>query len=121
MPRISDHADDAVHSAANGARASQRAIQRNLDRLADTAAEMRDQAGPTVDRIRSRAADAARHGMDWMRDSGYRVRTSVGRASDRTVGYVREEPLRSVLMAAAAGALLFAVVRIVAGRSDHHR
>jgi ElaB/YqjD/DUF883 family membrane-anchored ribosome-binding protein len=46
-----------------------------------------------------------------------RARQQFGAASHRAVGYVRAEPAWSVLMAAAAGALLFALARGFSSRS----
>ena len=51
-----------------------------------------------------------------MREGGSRVRHQVLRAQDRTTDYVRAEPMRALLMAAATGAILFAVVRMLGQR-----
>jgi ElaB/YqjD/DUF883 family membrane-anchored ribosome-binding protein len=74
--------------------------------------------GETVDRVTDRAADLARQGSEWARDGGQRVRSQIVRASDRTSRNVRDEPVRTVLMVAAAGALIYAIVHMVGGRSD---
>ena len=118
MHSTRDPFDSAVDQVDDSTRASQRAAHRTLERVAESAASLRDQAKPVVDRWAERASDAAHDSASWMRDRGDRVRYQVGRASDRTVGYVREDPVRAVMMAAAAGALLYAVVRLMSSRDD---
>jgi ElaB/YqjD/DUF883 family membrane-anchored ribosome-binding protein len=54
---------------------------------------------------------AARRGLDQIADGVDRVRTQVARASDRTVGYVHDAPVRSALVVLAAGTLVYALVR----------
>jgi ElaB/YqjD/DUF883 family membrane-anchored ribosome-binding protein len=54
-----------------------------------------------------------------MRDGGQLVRDTARQASDRTVGYIRDEPVRSMLVAAATGAALMALVSLMArSRND---
>jgi len=72
-----------------------------------------------IDRLTERASDAARAGAEWARDSGDRVRDRMLRASDRTVTYVRDEPVRAVLMAVAVGTVLFAVARMLSRRDRY--
>jgi ElaB/YqjD/DUF883 family membrane-anchored ribosome-binding protein len=118
MHTTQERLDEAARHAHDGLDTTQRLASRTIDRVADRAAEWRDEAAPVVDRITRRAEGLARDGAHWVQDGTDRVRSTVVRASDRTVGYVREEPVRSVLMAAAAGALIFALVRMLSGRSD---
>ena len=54
---------------------------------------------------------AARRGIEQLADGVDRVRTQVARASDRTVGYVHDAPVRSALVVLAAGTLVYALVR----------
>ncbi len=117
MHSTRDSHENLAERASQGVRAGQRAGQHAFDRLSEHAADWRDEAAPAVDRLTERAGDMARQGADWVRDSGERVRSQVVRASDRTVSYVRDEPVRSLMMAAAAGALIFALVRLMSGRS----
>ncbi len=112
-----DRLEDVARQAQNGVHAGQSYAHQAVDRLADSATDWTHQAAPVVHRLTERATDLANHGIDWMRDRSDRVRTEVARASDRTVGYVRDEPARSLLMAAAAGAVIFALVRWAGSRA----
>ena len=98
-----DRLDEIATEAQSGVRSGQRYAQQ------------------AVDRVTERASELASQSLDWMRDRGDKVRDGVARASDRTVGYVRDEPARSMLMAAAAGAVVFALISMVAGRSKRGR
>jgi ElaB/YqjD/DUF883 family membrane-anchored ribosome-binding protein len=46
------------------------------------------------------------------------VSSSAHQASDRTVAYIREEPVKSMLIAAATGAALMALARVIS--QPHH-
>lgn len=116
MQTTQERLDEAARYAQDGIDSTQRRAHRTLDRLTERAADWRDEAAPVVDRLARRAGTLARDGASWVQDGTERVRSQVARASDRTVGYVRDEPVRSVLMAAAAGALIYALVRMMAGQ-----
>jgi len=60
---------------------------------------------------------AARRSIDRLADSMDDMRYQVSRVSDRTIGYVQDQPVRSALMAVAAGALIFGLVRLLSTRS----
>ena len=45
------------------------------------------------------------------------LRDQAVRASDKTVGYIKDEPMKAMLIAAAAGAALMALVALL-GRSN---
>jgi ElaB/YqjD/DUF883 family membrane-anchored ribosome-binding protein len=101
--------------------AGQRAVDQTLERMAEGAADLRDRFDPMAERLGERAADMGRQGADWMSGNGERMRASMARTSDRTVRYVRDQPMRSMLLATAAGAALFALARLMSGRSDRER
>ncbi len=56
-----------------------------------------------------RAIALARRGVDAVRDGSQQLRERALRVSDSTVGYIKDEPVKSVLIAAVAGAALFAL------------
>ena len=69
---------------------------------------------PLLNRANVRAIALARRGVDAVRGSSQLMRERAPRASDRTVNYVKDEPVKSVLIAAAAGAALFALASLLA-------
>lgn len=54
--------------------------------------------------------------LDTLRDHGRELRLRAQVAGERTVGYIQDEPVKSVLVAAAAGAALMALFSALAGR-----
>jgi ElaB/YqjD/DUF883 family membrane-anchored ribosome-binding protein len=69
-----------------------------------------------LDRAGEQASTLAHRGMDAVRERSQQLRTSAVHASDSTVGYIRQEPVKSVLFAAAAGVVLMGLL-VLAGRS----
>ena len=74
--------------------------------------DLRNQAA----RVSSQAEAAARRGMEAVRDGSQQLRERAQRATDQTVAYVKDEPIKSMLIAAATGAVLMALVSLM-GRS----
>jgi ElaB/YqjD/DUF883 family membrane-anchored ribosome-binding protein len=64
------------------------------------------------------ASAMAHHGMDSVRDTSHLLRAKAEHAADTTVNYIKEEPVKVVLIAAAAGAALLALVSLVARSRD---
>jgi ElaB/YqjD/DUF883 family membrane-anchored ribosome-binding protein len=60
-----------------------------------------------------RARSIAHQGVDAVLEGSDRLRATVQRAGESTSDYVRHDPVRAVLMAVAAGALLTAVVGVL--------
>lgn len=54
-----------------------------------------------------------------MRQTSQQLRDKAMHASDTTASYIRNDPIKSVLIAAATGAALMALVSLVT-RSRHH-
>lgn len=71
------------------------------------------QAAPLLDRASERASALAQRGLDAVRDSSQQLREQAHRASDGTLGYIRDEPLKSMLFAAATGAALMALLSLL--------
>jgi ElaB/YqjD/DUF883 family membrane-anchored ribosome-binding protein len=63
-----------------------------------------------TDRATDQVGALARRSMDAMRESSQQWRDSARRASDHTARLVRTEPVKAMLIAAAAGAALMALV-----------
>lgn len=109
--------DQAALSADNAIRSTQRAANNTLNGLAGTVQDMRQQVTPMINRATAQASALAQRGMDAVRDTSQQVRERALRVGDGTVGYIRDEPVKSVLIAAATGAVLVALVSLM-GRSN---
>lgn len=71
---------------------------------------------PPLHRAADRAAELTRRGVDALQEGTQAVRRQAVAASDTTRAYIRDEPMKSVLIAAATGAALMALVNVL-GRS----
>lgn len=71
---------------------------------------LRDAVPETLARTAAQAESLTRLGIERARATASQVRHQVAVAGDNTVGYIRHEPVKSVLIAAAAGAILAAVL-----------
>lgn len=70
------------------------------------------------DQYLQKVETAARRGLDQITDGVHAVRSQVARATDRTVGYVHDAPVRSALVVLAVGTLVFAAVRLLNARNS---
>ena len=109
-------ADQAAHSADNAIRSTQQAANNALDGLAVKVQDVRDHAAPLLSRASEQARALAQRSVNAVRDSSQQIRDKALRASDTTVQYIKDEPVKSMLIAAATGAALMALVSLM-GRS----
>ncbi len=105
--------DHAAASADHAIRSTQRVANETLDSLAGEVQDIRGQAAPMLNRTGDQISALARRGVDAMRGGSQHLRDKALLASDRTVGYVKDEPVKSVLIAAAAGAALMALLGLM--------
>ena len=103
-------ADSAAQSADQAITATQRATNSALDSLSST-----------VNRAAEQASALAHRSLESAREGTQKIRSQVQNASDSTVGYIKDEPFKAVLIAAATGAALMALVSLLARsrRSDY--
>jgi len=90
-----------------------------LDTLATAVREMQHDAVPVLERASARAGDLAQRGIEAVRGGSRDLRDKALDASDRTVAYIKDEPLKAMLIAAATGAALMALITLVS-RARHH-
>lgn len=112
--------DDAANATESGIRSTQRVTNEALDSMSDKVQNLRDHAAPLLSRVSSQAETLARQGLEAVRDSTQQIRERAIQASDNTRGYIRDEPLKSMLIAAATGAALMALLGLL-GRSSRNR
>ncbi|MGM9488506.1 hypothetical protein [Ideonella sp. YS5] len=78
--------------------------QKAADALTDGLHEAGNIASSAFSRAAAQMEEITRRGMDRAREASTQVRDQANRAGDRAVGYIQEEPVKSVLIAVAAGA-----------------
>jgi ElaB/YqjD/DUF883 family membrane-anchored ribosome-binding protein len=112
-----DMADKAAGTAQSAIQSTQRAADNALDSLSSKVEDLRGQAAPLLNRVSSQAEAAARRGIEAVRDTSQQLREKALRASDSAVGYVKDEPIKAMLIAAATGALLMGLVALLSRSS----
>ena len=109
----SDFAEHAADTASGAIRSTQNVANAAFDRLSDKVDTAREQAAPLINRMASQAEAAARRGADVVKETSAQLREKALRAQDTTVGYIKDEPVKSMLIAAATGAALMALVSMM--------
>lgn len=97
----------------------QQAVSGAAEDLSNKVQNLSDQAAPVIGRLSAQAEALTRKTVDAVREGSKRVRQQATTAADSTVNYIKEEPVKSVLIAAAAGAALLAIARFLARDKDN--
>ncbi|HQX59450.1 MAG TPA: hypothetical protein PLT77_09980 [Burkholderiaceae bacterium] len=106
--RTAIKADQAVAATQSAVNQTADAVNEGLDNLGESGTSALTRAAAKADAL-------ANKGMEQARRAGSAVREQAQVTGDRTVEYIRQEPVKAVLMAAAAGA----VVALLLGRRGH--
>lgn len=85
-------------------------------KTSDATHHLIDQAAPMFDRAVDQVSALAHQGVNSVREGSQVLRNKAVHASDSTVSYIRQEPVKSMLIAAGTGAALMAVLALL-GRS----
>lgn len=111
-------ADQAAQSADHAIRSTQRATNQALDSLASSVQDMRHEATPLLNRASDQASTMAHRGLDAIRESSHQLSEKARHASDSTINYIKEEPVKAMLIAAATGAALMALITMMSRSRD---
>jgi ElaB/YqjD/DUF883 family membrane-anchored ribosome-binding protein len=107
-------AGQAAQSADRAIRSTQRAASEVIDSVANAAQEIREDAvTPLLNRAADRAGALANRSVHAVREGSRQARARAQKASATTAAYVREEPVKSMLLAAATGAALLALFSLL--------
>lgn len=112
--RVVDKSAEAAQQALSSSRG---VANRTLDGLSSRVDSARDVAAPAVQHAVERTQQLGHQTMDLVRNGAQQLRDQAQHAKDASVVYVRQEPLKSVLMAAAVGAGLMAIATLFMRRS----
>jgi ElaB/YqjD/DUF883 family membrane-anchored ribosome-binding protein len=66
-----------------------------------------------LDRAKHQVGDYAQQGIEAVRTSSRQLRAGAQQATDGTLDYIRREPVKATLLAAAAGAALMALAGLI--------
>lgn len=119
VARIDALADRAGQRADDALSATRRAANGAIDKLQDNVDHLRHDAQGALGRAAAQVDDLTRRGIERARQVSTDLRLQAERGSERTVSYIKDQPVKSVLIAAATGAALAALIGLLArSRSD---
>lgn len=110
--------DQVGQSVDNAIKATQHGANDAVNGMTNGLLELRKQAEPMINRASGQASALMQNGLDSVRHTSQQLTDSARRARDGTVDYVKEEPVKAMLIAAATGAALMALVGML---SRSHR
>jgi ElaB/YqjD/DUF883 family membrane-anchored ribosome-binding protein len=99
-------ADNAADKAQAGIHDTQHAAQEAGTSLSAKIDELRSDAAPVLKKVTGRAQSMGTQSMDALSDAA-------SQASDTIITYARENPVKALMIAAASGALLLTLVKIL--------
>lgn len=106
-------ADSAAASADAAIRSTQRMANQALDGMAGTVSDLRAEAAPMIRAATDKVSALTQRGVDTVRQGSQQLVDGAHEASARTRDYVQHEPVKALLMAAATGAALMALLSMV--------
>ena len=110
VPAMRKTSEDMLQSAGKALDSTREHANEALDRAESKVRELRGSVDPMVDMLASKAQKLARQSLDMASEAKERAEKSLKHAADATTRYVSEQPMRSVLMAAAVGAAVALLV-----------
>jgi ElaB/YqjD/DUF883 family membrane-anchored ribosome-binding protein len=105
--------------AEQASKSAQRVANASLDSLSNGVKDGQDHATPLLGRATEQAVDMLHRSLEAARDGSQKIREQAQLATDNTFGYVRHEPMKAMLIAAATGATLMALISLMF-RSRRH-
>ena len=112
----------AADKAADAVKAGIRTAQQSLCQAASSAVGkvdlLRDEAGRALEKGAQKAQEVGQKGMDTLADASKQLRDRALEAPDAAVAYVKDEPMKALLIAAAAGAFLMGLLSILVPSDD---
>ena len=105
--------EQAALSADQAIKSTQQVANETLDNLTNTMQDLCHKATPAMERAVESVNAFAHRGVDGVRETSQQLRIKAEKASENTVNYIRQEPVKAVLIAAATGAALMALINLV--------
>lgn len=120
-PRKVNHlVSELSESAEHAAKSTQQAANAALENITGAMQDLGHQTKPMLTRATEQVSALAHQGLDSVHDTTHQWRMKATQAGDNTVNYIKHEPVKSMLIAAATGAALMALVSLM-GRGHNHR
>ncbi len=109
--------DDVLQTAEDAVETTRAFAHDTLDRASDKVRGLRRDIDPAIDQLASKAERLVRNGLQAVTHTGESAQKTLHKYADATGRYVSDQPMKSVLIAAATGAAVAALVMALQGRS----
>ena len=119
VPAMKKASDDVMSSAGKAIDSTREHANQALDMAENKFRELRGNVDPVVEMLASKAQKMARQSLDMASEAKERAEKSLKHAADATTRYVSEQPMRSVLIAAAVGAAVALLVSTSRQRNNN--
>lgn len=118
-PKTASELADEFRQAAQDTVESSRAYAQNaVNAAGEKVRDLRRDAEPSLEQIAARVQQAVQRGIDSATKTSARAQRRVEEAAEVTGRYIADQPVRSVLLAAAAGAAITALIVLATRRTD---
>jgi ElaB/YqjD/DUF883 family membrane-anchored ribosome-binding protein len=118
-PKTAAELADEIRQTANDAVDTTRSYAQNaVNAAGEKVRDLRRDAEPTMEQIAARVQQAVQRGLDSATKTSARAQRRIEEAADVTGRYIADQPVRSVLLAAAAGAAITALLVLATRRHD---
>ncbi len=119
FPKVGGAAADKAAGAVNdGIRTAQQGLGHAASAAAGKVDQLRDEATPALEKASAKAQEIGQKGIDALADTSKQLRDRASEASDAAVAYAKDEPMKALLIAAAAGALLMGLLSMMVRSND---
>lgn len=118
-PTARNTRDEALQATVQATELTRSYAKEALDQAEGKIRELRGSVDPMVDKLADTAQKLARQSMDMATEAKHKAEESMARYAGMTTKYVSEQPMRSVLIAAAVGAAV--ALLVAAARSNNKR
>ena len=113
-------ADDVLGTASDAVQSTRKMANDSLDKAASGVQRLHEGVDPLIDDLAAKAQDLASRGISYCAETSERARRQFNQATDATCRYVSEQPGKSMLIAAAAGAALASAVMLTRRRGSRY-
>jgi ElaB/YqjD/DUF883 family membrane-anchored ribosome-binding protein len=113
-------ADDARQTASDAIETTRAYAQNAVNAAGEKVRDLRREAEPTVEQLAARVQQAVQRGLDAASTTSAAAQRRLEAAADVTGKYIADQPVRSVLVAAAAGAAITALIVLASRRRDDY-
>lgn len=113
-------AEEARHTATDAVETTRAYAQNAVNAAGEKVRDLRRDMEPAVEQIAARVQQAVQRGLDSATKTGALAQRRFEQAADVTGRYIADQPVRSVLVAAAAGAAITALIVLAARRRDDY-